>query len=153
MGTATLNPSVSVGEELGNHSLEVTLTPLDALLEGEANVGLLKVDVEGHELSVLLGARNLLKQGRVRDIIFEELEPMPTLVSELLESYGYRLFGLEQRLVGVALCDAADAARPLWEAPTYLATNQANRALARAKRRGWTVLRSRRSRRGSGSHP
>jgi FkbM family methyltransferase len=145
MGTASLRPPA---DGRGGHAFKVTLSRLDTLLSAGENVGLAKVDVEGNELNVLYGAGDLLAECRLRDIVVEESEPLPTAVSELLESSGYRLFGLEQRIRGTVLSSAySEAANPHWGAPTYLATNQPDRALALMRSKGWTVLHPRRSQR------
>jgi FkbM family methyltransferase len=143
MGTATLRPPEDSGVG-STESLRVTTITLDTMLKGSGDVGLLKVDVEGHELSVFMGARELLSQGRVRDVIFEELRQLPTPVSELLDSCGYELFAVEQRFWGVAVKAAGRTAGSLWDAPTYLATNRPDRVRTRLKANGWNVLRSQR---------
>src|SRR3954447_2477076 len=56
-GTATL--------EAAGEGVAVDTTSLDAEL-GASSVGVLKIDVEGHEAAVLEGASGLLSQGRVR---------------------------------------------------------------------------------------
>ncbi len=144
LGTATMRQPEESSDVTQVRTFPVGLTRLDAALSDDDRVGVLKVDVEGHELGVLLGAIDLLRRGRIRDILVEEHDPLPTPVSELLESHGFQLFGLEQRFTGVALSHApGDRAPSLWEAPTYLATNQPARALAIMTRRGWHALRSR----------
>jgi FkbM family methyltransferase len=144
MGTATMQEPEGSSAGRSTSALPVELIRLDILLGESERVGVLKVDVEGHELSVFLGASELLSDGRIRDILFEAHEPLPTPASELLESYGYRLYGLDQRFAGVSLSSSAsNRSFPLWDAPTYLATNQPARALDLMARRGWAVLRSR----------
>jgi FkbM family methyltransferase len=52
---------------------EVPLTTLDAYCaaQGIERVDLLKIDVEGHELAVLRGARRLFEEERVERVLFE----------------------------------------------------------------------------------
>ena len=122
---------------------EVATVRLDEAL-GMASVGVMKIDVEGHEAAAFAGASRALAEGRIRDVLFEEHETLPTAASELLTRSGYTIFGLRQRLTGVALVPpSAIGARPRWDAPTYLATREPDRAADRLRRRGWHSLRPR----------
>lgn len=136
-GTATLAECGGAGEELS-----VELECLDRALADVPAIGMLKLDVEGHELAVLEGARALLRRRAVRDVLFEEHDVLPTVVTDLLQAAGYRIFGLAQRVTGPRLVDPASAAaRPAWDAPTYLATLDPGRAQDRLARRGWKSFR------------
>ena len=64
-GVATLEAS----EE--TESFEVATVRLDDVIAGRA-VGLLKIDVEGHEMTAFEGARESLAAGLIRDIVFED---------------------------------------------------------------------------------
>jgi FkbM family methyltransferase len=134
-GTASLEHSDPA------HSTEVRTVRLDAELEGA--IAVLKLDVEMHELAALEGAQELLATGLVRDIVFEEHEPPPTPVTELLEAHGYTVLSVRQGIAGPILCSAAEArSRKLWDPPALLATNDPERAQRRLRRRGWRTLRS-----------
>jgi len=69
------NPQIEYDGELAKPIKRVTLstTTLDSILVGTKNipVKLLKVDVEGAELDVLLGASTLLKHRQIEYILFE----------------------------------------------------------------------------------
>ena len=54
-------------------SFEVDVSTIDCFVEKNdiKNIALLKIDVEGHEIEVLKGARNSLKQGLINAIQFE----------------------------------------------------------------------------------
>jgi len=124
------------------HSTEVATVRLDEELTDA--VGVLKLDVEGHELTALQGAERLLADGLVRDVVFEEHEPPPTPVTSLLEAHGYTLFSVRQGLMGPILCAPADAlARKVWDPPALLATRDPERVRGRLSRRGWASLRAR----------
>jgi FkbM family methyltransferase len=104
-------------------------------------VGVLKLDVEMHELRALQGARSLLSQRRIRDIVFEEHEPPPTPVTQLLESHGYTILGVRQGLAGpIASAPSETHERQLWDPPALLATIDPARARARLRPRGWRCL-------------
>ncbi len=100
----------------------------------------MKIDVEGHELSALRGAERALAAGRIRDILFEEREPPPTPVTDLLQAHGYTLLQIDERLRGPAVDFLG--ARPLKtrEDPNLLATRDSSRAFKRLSRAGWAVL-------------
>jgi hypothetical protein len=90
---------------------------------------------------VLRGAQALLREQRIRDIVFEEFGEYPTPVTEMLGSHGYAIFSLDQRLNGPLAAPARGSwARQSTEDPNYLATADPGRALARLARRGWGVL-------------
>jgi FkbM family methyltransferase len=135
-GIATLEPSQQ-GE-----SVEVVTTTLDAILCAGQAVGVMKLDVEGHEHGVLAGSVDLLSSGRIRDIIFEEHNKYPTVVTRLLELHGYEVFGLRKGMFGPQLTSAADAKVSLsaGEAPNYLATRDGFRATVRLRSVGWQAL-------------
>lgn len=109
--------------------------------EFSAPIGVLKLDVERHELAALEGAEALLSGKLIRDIVFEEHQPPPTPMTVLLESHGYTIFGVRQGLTGPLLSAPADAySRQLWDPPALLATTDPERARRRLKRRGWVCL-------------
>ncbi len=140
--------TASLEHEDPHNSAAVSTVRLDEQLEGE--VGVLKLDVEMHELAALEGARAL----SVRDIVFEEHEPPPTPVTGLLEERGYTVLGVRQGLAGPIATDPADAyARRLWDPPALLATRDPERARARLRRRGWFALRPGLGSRGAGRAP
>jgi FkbM family methyltransferase len=128
--------AVSPGEKFH----DVTVRPVDEVLGASARIDLLKIDVEGHELDVLEGAKEALRSGRVRDIVFEEHRPAPNPATELLESCGYGVFGLRCSLRGVKLAPATSVGPVVnWAGQSYLATNDPARAAARLRRRGWML--------------
>lgn len=121
--------------------IKVAVSTLCAALAAERQVGLLKIDVEGHELAVLTGGEALLAAGRIRDILFEEHRPLPTLVTEFLAGQGYTVFRLASEFRGPSLTPALSSAALgiTRDAPNFLATRDPKRALARMSPRGWMV--------------
>lgn len=119
-----------------------TVRLADQVNDGES-VGLMKIDVEGHELSVLKGGEILLSRKRIRDVIFEEHRPYPTPVTALLEAHGYTLFRFARGRFGLEFCPVQErlaGERRSHDAQSFLATADADRALVRLHRKGWAVL-------------
>ncbi len=59
------------GEENGERKFRVPLAPLDALVPDGLKVDILKIDVEGHELSVFHGAHRIIAQSPAIKIVME----------------------------------------------------------------------------------
>ncbi|MDQ3980840.1 MAG: FkbM family methyltransferase [Actinomycetota bacterium] len=136
-GTATLRASA---EE--HDVVTVSVRTLDGALEGVERVGVLKVDVEGHELQVFEGAQRLLEAGRVRDILFEDYHPYPSPVTERLSSLGYEIRSVRKGLLGPKLLlPGGNHFDPSFELPNYLATRDLQRATAKFAPIGWRALR------------
>jgi FkbM family methyltransferase len=123
---------------------EVVARRLDYLIEDDALIGVMKIDVEGHELKVLQGAEGLLSSGRIRDVLFEEHRTPPTPVTELLEHHGYTILRFDEQLFGLAVGrvdTATQLGKPRQDEPSLLATQSPERALARLAPRGSAVYR------------
>ncbi len=139
--------TASLQDTGGGSSTDVQTVRLDDELPGP--VGVLKLDVEMHEREALEGAGSLLQGRMIRDIVFEEHEPPPTPVTELLESYGYTILGVRQGLAGpIASAPNEAHRRQMWDPPALLASIDPERARRRLKRRGWLCLRRGLGRRG-----
>lgn len=141
-GTASLQapaPGSPPGSAAGE-SVEVATVRLDEELAGP--IGVMKLDVEMHELQALRGASALLARGAVRDIVFEEHEPPPTPVTELLQASGYTILGVRQGVLRPLVSAPLDAyRRQLWDPPALLATRDPDRARERLRPLGWRSLR------------
>jgi FkbM family methyltransferase len=121
----------------------VDLCPLGEFVAERERIGVLKLDVEGHECQVLRGAETALQRQGIRDIIFEEFRPYPTETTALLESAGYQLFSIGQNFWGLVLNPPSVLHLTRSDySPTYLATSDPTRASRRLEKRGWAVLRS-----------
>jgi FkbM family methyltransferase len=136
LGLATLEASD------GTASHEVQTVCLDEVIAGR-HVGVLKIDVEGHEMKALEGASDSLGKGLIRDIIFEDHHPLPSPVSMMLESVGLAISGVEESLTRPILTPS-DRAPQGWYAPTYLASRDPERTARLMAARGWRCLRGRR---------
>jgi FkbM family methyltransferase len=131
------NHGIATLEAGDGDAYEVETVRLEDLIAGRP-VGILKIDVEGHELTALAGAPLEL----IRDLVFEEHEPLPSPVSELLESAGFEIRGIEESFLRPRLVERRPQS---WDAPTYLATRDLARAQRRLASRGWRCLLPRRS--------
>ena len=120
--------------------VSVRLETLDRVLAANMAVGVMKIDVEGHELRVLEGGARTLAAGLIRDVLYEDLGGYPTPVSELLERAGYTVFAVRSTFWGPQLLEP-HSPTPANEAPNYLATRAPQRAVRRMKTRGWCCLR------------
>jgi FkbM family methyltransferase len=129
----------------GADKFEIELTTLDAFASEMGEIGLMKIDVEGHELAVLQGASRTLEQKRVRDIVFEDFNPQPSAVTGFLEAAGYRVFGLFHawhKPMLLTLKERSKIARQGFET-NFLATCDPDRARERFASAGWKCLRIR----------
>lgn len=130
-GAASLRESVA--EWPGMELVDVPVRALDdyASEVGIRHVNFIKMDVEGYEAHVLLGARQLLEKARPRVILLEENSPdLETGLSPALQAlldHDYRLYALPKRIFSVRLVPFQQKA----EAHDYVAVAQ--EALAELK--------------------
>ncbi|MBE9224274.1 FkbM family methyltransferase [Phormidium sp. LEGE 05292] len=149
-GTASLaSETGSLDEQLEKKDLQsylVPLTTLDEFIDNKAQIGLIKIDVEGHEFEVLQGADRLITQQQIRDIVFEEHHSYPTPVTQFLEDRGYTIFRIKKGFWKPLLEPSTKQSTPHpWEPPNYLATKEPSRAIQRMKNKGWSILFNRKS--------
>lgn len=100
LGHATMQPN----KHQSSKAVSIECRPLDEIIDqndGGASVGLIKIDVEGHELEVLRGARKTLLRDHPT-ILFEALNLSDAnKCTELLSECGYnRLFSLRRGRAG-----------------------------------------------------
>lgn len=132
------NHGVATLESTDGELIDVETVRLEDVIEGRS-VGVMKIDVEGHELAVLEGASALLRAGLIRDVVFEEHLPPPTPATEVLRDAGFTIWGIQESLRGPLLVDGVPTG---WDAPTYLATRDPARAERLLGPRGWRCLRA-----------
>jgi len=136
-GLSSVAPIESADD--GSHVAALTL---DDTFSNGMSIGVLKIDVEGHELNVLQGAKQMLGARLVRDCVFESHEPYPSPVTNILEGYGYTVFRLVKEFRGPILTDSMDEIhRSKWEPPNLVATSDPDRLRSRFATRGWSCLR------------
>lgn len=128
----------------GHQVLSAQAKRLDSFLSAEQSIHLLKLDVERHEYAVLKGAEELLKSGRIRDIVLEDATHEDSTVKQLLRSNGYSFFSMQAGLFGVSLIpfqpSASHSDTNADDYSDFLATRNPERALARWAKRGYRCL-------------
>lgn len=143
-GSAALCDSTSAN----SRAFKVTLKQLDDYIRDTETVGVCKIDVEGHELSVLKGAQRALSRRAIRDIIFEDFSPMFSPTAQLLQKHGFTIFQLIASWWKPDLMEVHPAAKPeKGFSYNYLATLDPQRAKARFAGGGWRCLMCRRQNR------
>lgn len=137
-GIATLEKNCAAG---ALDKVEVAATTLDAVIdESCGSVGLLKIDVEGHEFPALKGASDSLGNGKIRDVIYECFEGADSPVSQLLKSFGYTIFGLRSSLMGPAIVEGMKAGNLSLGNHNLVATLDPDRVRRRMSPRGYKCL-------------
>jgi FkbM family methyltransferase len=120
--------------------ISVRTVCLDSLLGGRT-VGIMKIDVEGHELAVLRGAAKALNDGMVESIVFEEHNGPSSPSCLFLIDCGFTVLKIGWKTWGPVLAPLTAKAHRANEAPNYLATRHAEAALDRCSAPGWRCLR------------
>jgi len=124
-------------------TIKVASFSLDELFPHPEKIGVIKLDVEGHEFSVIKGAKNLLQDKRIRDCVFEEHREYPTDVTSFWEEMGYSVFRIQRQFFGPRLLPPdSQVPRTKWQPTSFLATQQIERAFSRLQERGWKVLKN-----------
>lgn len=136
---------ISVSDNTSDKSYLVHSSTLDILFDSDSNlkIGVLKIDIEGHELEALNGAIKLISARRIRDIVFEEYnhDPYPNSLSNFLEEHGYTVFKAVSGFWKPIVCvpDSSQTGR-YWEPPCYIATIDPARVEKLAQPIGWYSL-------------
>jgi FkbM family methyltransferase len=140
-GSASLEPT-TYAESTTVDAHTVPVQPLDTAIGPGVSIGVMKIDIEGHELPALSGATDMLSAGCIRDIVFEERNEPPTVVTRLLEEHGYTILRLAEGLLGPEV-DTIDqrASYRTWRGDdrSLLATRAPRRATERLGLRGWAI--------------
>ncbi len=128
--------------ETDERKIEIDIRTLAKMIPEGQNIGMCKIDIEGHEYKAFMGAEALLKNHQIRDIVFEELNPFPTEVHLLLKSHGYKIFALWTSALRPVLSELKeDFITPTTrDGMNYLATIDPNRARKRFAGLGWKVM-------------
>lgn len=125
---------------LGADAVTVKVSRLENVIPRAIGVAVMKVDVEGHELSVFAGMGALLHSKFVRNIVFEEEHPYPAQTHKFLEDAGYTIFGLHSTFRGIRLVAPDSPNRVVNFAPNFIATLDQGRIVSIFSHYGWKCL-------------
>lgn len=96
--------SLEARDKNSYETVNIPTTTLDEVIQQlPGAVGAIKIDIEGHELEALKGAKQSLSRGVIRDILYEDFLGASSKVSQLLAGYGYSIFGLQAAITGPVL--------------------------------------------------
>ena len=141
-GTARLE-TVDDSQQSTGKRFKVEVRPLDSFVGADQRIGVMKIDVEGAELSVMKGAAELIRSKRIRDIVFEDFEPYPSRTVKCMTDAGYAVRRISKGLFGPILwapsVEDDDLGLP-WEPVNYVATSDPARLERLTAPRGWFVL-------------
>lgn len=118
--------------------LEVPGIRLESMVQA-SSIGVMKVDVEGHELSVFQGCGSLLEKRKIRDIVYESFIPHPNPATALLWGCGYTVFAIQQSFNGLRPIPLTGGIKKEMT-ENFLATCEPKRLLDRLGRPGWFCL-------------
>jgi FkbM family methyltransferase len=136
--------SVMSVAEVTDKSIIIESCSLDDLFLKSRKIGVMKLDVEGHELQVLKGATQLLQKQKIRDCVFEEHREYPTPVTSFFEDMGYKIFRIQRSFFKpILLSPDSKIPRTAWEPTSFIATSNPDRIIDLFKQPGWQVLKSR----------
>lgn len=125
-GIATLE-GPAVQDRLHNSIHDVETISFDEWSTHLGSIRLIKIDVEGHEDSVLEGMTHSLDAGRVDYIILEEMRPLPSPATVRLRMHGYRCFLIDRSFWRPRLVDVEESPQQLiGEATNILAVSRRN---------------------------
>lgn len=138
-GSASLR---GVGPDEKNEP-QIHVAPLDNYIEGWPKIGVCKIDVEGHELEVLEGAQNAIREKRIRDVIFEDFREKPSPVTEFLSRHGFTIFELHATWLKPRLEPVRnESGSRKGFTFNFLATLDPRRSITRFQGLGWRCLMS-----------
>lgn len=114
---------------------------LDRYIGSSGRVDLVKLDVEGHELSVLQGARHALRGHRMKHVVYECHDGVSSPIHPYLTDFGYAVLALGWRRFGLKISEYPKT--PDWrpnDTPCFLATLDKPVVRKALSRTGWRVL-------------
>ena len=96
---------MSKGGKITENGEKIQVLKLDDIsINDDRKVMGIKIDTEGEDYKVLLGAKNIIKNN-LPDILIEVREENKLLIREFLITLGYKFFALHDKLVLTDLID------------------------------------------------
>jgi FkbM family methyltransferase len=132
---SSIDPAQQQSQEVGG--VRIRVLPLDDVLPPNTTVGVVKLDVEGHEIFALKGMRRMLESRRIRHLVFEELAPFPAATHHYLRELGYVIFGLERKTLGIRCVSEGPPRFDPIGTPNYVATLEPEDTVVRLQRGIW----------------
>lgn len=120
-------------------SAAITGVTLDSRFRNE-KVGVLKIDVEGHEVEVLQGSAELLSRKRVRDVVYEWRNGEDDGPHRLLREFGYQIFSLSHNWRGLICEPFLSSLSSKGLVMDFIATVDPARVFERLQAKGWRSL-------------
>jgi FkbM family methyltransferase len=106
-----------------NNAIKIDLKKLDDIVPADTIIDVLKIDVEGHELSVFKGAEDLIDKKLIKNIVYEDHDPYPSEIAKFLSAKGYKILRIEKGWFNLILKDPlSEQSTNGWEPTNYLAT-------------------------------
>lgn len=122
-GEATLNTNseniggASISDEGSQNSQKIVLRTLDSVIDQDENVTLMKIDVEGHELQAIAGAKDTISRNKpiiLFEQFSEEFADGSSKVIDLLKTMGYANFLIIEHLPSLSYSLPKIIRRPLF---------------------------------------
>lgn len=102
--------------------IKINTVTLDEIMPSNCQIEFIKIDVEGHEFSVLKGALKLIKNRNIRFILFEDFSGVNSKAINLLKDNGWEVYRVKKNFSGISLISVEEGKNiPLWEPANYLA--------------------------------
>lgn len=121
----------------GTHStdaIKIDLRKLDDMIDPGTIINVLKIDVEGHELTVLKGAEQMIQNKQITNIVYEDHEPYPSEIAAFLAHKGYTIYRIEKGWLNLNLKNPSiEPSHNGWEPTNYLATLDTNMLIKKMK--------------------
>lgn len=140
-GIATLQQVGSSKVNKQTSRIDVSTIKFDEWAENLHEIRLVKIDVEGHEDSVLKGMIGCLESKKIGSFIFEEMRPLPSPATDLLQEKGYTCYMIDRTFWRPLLIDVKQGPSRLHgEATNILAIHKLDEKRCMT-RYGWSCLR------------